>query len=157
MFEYNEKLPQKLEDIIFKEFDEVKKMLSINENDSIKSIVEKIKIFVDVGLSMEKHSDKEIQNMTISLGCAWAVCVVKAYGWNFRYLGSTPKDAGIYIVSPDERYCCPPLNFINKILTGKNIGTNGKNDNTILLLFNILSQDNINLGKYEKDKYNVLS
>lgn len=41
-----------------------------------------------------------------------------------------------------------PMNYMQNILTNKNIGLDGNNDNTILLLFNMLN----NIDDNPKDK-----
>jgi len=64
--------------------------------------------------------------------------VIKEYGWQWQYLDFGQGGAGIYIVSPKTYYCCPPLYFLTKILLGNNAGLDGKNDNTVMLLFNML-------------------
>lgn len=96
-----------------------------------------------IGLDL---SDKII----ITLGCFWADAVIEQYGWSWKYLGDTEDDMLIYIVSPKGYYSCNPISFIEKIIKGKNIGPNGSNDNTILLLFNMLEniEDTIPERKY---------
>lgn len=64
--------------------------------------------------------------------------VIKEYGWTWKYLDFGDDSHGIYLVSPREYYCCPPLYFLTKILLSQNIGLDERNDNTVMLLFNML-------------------
>ena len=63
-------------------------------------------------------------------------------------LGSSAQTSAVSIVSPKENYSIQPMNYMQKILTNKNIGLDGNNDNTILLLFNMLN----NIDDNPKDK-----
>jgi hypothetical protein len=80
--------------------------------------------------------------------------VAKEYNWSWKSIDFGSDGSGIYLVSPQEYYCCPPLYFMNKILLGNNKGLDGRNDNTVLLLFNMM--DGIEKQKPLKN-YQVLS
>ena len=68
---------------------------------------------------------------------AYAICIY--YNWSWKILGITNEnDSFLSIVSPNKYYSIQPLSYMSKILKKENIGLNGENDNTILLLFNMI-------------------
>lgn len=147
VFKRVENIPQDLVDAIIEETAVAREFLAI-KNDEPTEIVTKIKAYVDT------HFGSEIlQEQAIQLGCLWAEAVIKKYGWSWKYLGED-DNMGVYIVSPNEYYSCPPLFFLTNIINGENIGLDGKNDNTILLLFNMFEGVERNIPS---EKHTVLS
>ncbi len=115
-------------------------LLNISENNSPKEIVDKIRLYVD-DLLEQNHTEEQLTTYAITLGSMWGEMVVKEYGWQWKTLDFGDGNESYYVVSKNNFYCTPPLYFINKILMGENAGFDGNNDNTVLLLFNML--DNI--------------
>jgi len=112
--------------------------LKIENTDAPKEVVSKIRKAVDELLT-KNHSKEALNEYALQLGTVWGFMVVKEYNWSWKHIGFGGDGAGIYLVSPQNFYCCPPLYFMNKILLGNNKGLDGKNDNTVLLLFNMLN------------------
>jgi hypothetical protein len=113
------------------------KLLNIKENETPKQTVKKIMEMVDDILS-KTFSKDELQEYALQLGTIWGKMVEKEYGWSWKDLDFGDEVQGIYLVSPKSYYCCPPLYFLTKILNGNNKGFDGENDNTVLLLFNMM-------------------
>ena len=128
-------------------------LLSISEKDTPKQIVEKIMGFVDDILSANKKKD-ELEELAITFGATWGKMVEKEYNWAWKNIDFGDGNAQLFLLSPREYYCCNPIFFMNKILQRKNIGLDGNNDNTVLLLFNMI--DGIEKQKPSK-KYQVIS
>lgn len=143
-FKRVEDVPQDLVEAILEETAAAREFMGVKESDSPKEIVTKIRKYVD-----EHFGSEMLEEQAIQLGCLWAEAVIKQYGWSWKYLGEG-EEMGVYIVSPNEYYSCPPLRFVVDIVNGENIGLDGKNDNTILLLFNMLDgvEHNIPQRKY---------
>lgn len=147
-----------LEEDVMRELCQMEKeayeLIGSNENNSPSEIANLIYSHVDKLLLAEK-SEEEISSISILLAVAWGFAVCSEYNWEWRYLEIEGKiERSYYILSPDHWYCCPPFYFFTKILDGKNIGLDGKNDNTALLLFNMIKT----LGKKTpKEKYTVIS
>jgi hypothetical protein len=118
-----------------------------------KEVVESIMKKVDEILS-EDYSEDELRKFALQLGAVWGKMVEKEYGWSWKHLNFGGKVQGIYLVSPKEYYSIPPLYFLDKILAGNNPGLDGNNDNTVLLLFNML--DGVE-NKEPGEKYQVLT
>ena len=133
---------------------EAHELIGAGTNSSSSEIVNLIYVYVEKLLLSEKSAD-EISSISILLAAAWGFAVCREYGWEWRYLEVKGKFArSYYILSPDHWYCCSPFYFLNKILEGKNPGFDGKNDNTILLLFNMIKT----LGeKIPNEKYTTIS
>lgn len=84
-----------------------------------------------------------------SLGCLLGEAVCEHHGWRWMHLGEPQftADGGfetvtqyLGVVSPDESFSFIPEPLIGRVITGKNIGLGGENDNTILLVFNMLER-----------------
>ncbi|MBR6402606.1 MAG: hypothetical protein IKS48_04405 [Eubacterium sp.] len=82
----------------------------------------------------------DINDSTASLGVLFGQLVCNSYGWKWRAVGDSEGKNYISIVSPNEYFCLFPLHYINKIVSEKNIGLDGENDNTIILLYNMLAK-----------------
>ena len=80
--------------------------------------------------------------------------VEKEYNWTWKNIDFGDGNVQFYLMSPNEYYCCNPLYFLNKIIQGQNTGLDRENDNTVLLLFNML--DGIE-KQIPTDKYQVVS
>jgi hypothetical protein len=121
--------------------------------ESPKQIVEKIMFFANDILT-KNYKDEQLREFSFQLGTVWGKAVEKEYGWNWKNIDFGDGDAKIFLLSPKEYFCCNPLYFLYKILSGNNAGFDGKNDNTVLLLFNML--EGIEKQK-PAHKYQVLS
>jgi hypothetical protein len=66
--------------------------------------------------------------------------LVKGLGWKWKEVGESKEDAMYCVVSPDENWVNPCMVFMQKILNGENIGADGRNDNTVMLLWNLAEQ-----------------
>lgn len=140
-------------DAIDEETAKALEILGVTGSESPKVIVQKMCDYVDKFLK-GKHKAEEKNDTAVSLGAAWGSAVVREYGWKWMTLGENEEDNSYYVVSPKDYYCCPPIYFLNKIIQGKNKGLDGKNDNTVMLLFNML--DGMDKEK-PAEKYNVLT
>ena len=112
-------------------------LLNVSAKDNPEDIVKTIRKYVDKVLS-ENHSEEDLREYALRLGSLWGEMVVRHYKWAWKYLDFGEDGGGIYIVSPNAYYCCPPLYFLTKILLGNNSGLDGRNDNTVMLLFNMI-------------------
>jgi hypothetical protein len=128
------------------------KLLNIAENESPKQVVERIMLFVDDILT-KNYEDEDLREFSFQLGTIWGKMVEKEYGWNWKDI-DFGEGANIFLLSPNEYFCCNPLYFLYKILSGNNAGLDGANDNTVLLLFNML--EGIESQK-PAQKYQVIS
>ena len=120
---------------------EAYKLIGANAKDSPLKIVTCIYNYVDKILNDSKirPGSEEFDNISVSLSAAWGVAVCREYNWEWKYLEIAGKaKKSYYILSKDHWYCCPPFYFITNILEGNNTGPDGKNDNTVLLLFNMI-------------------
>ena len=127
--------------------------LKLDAADAPESIVKKIDEFVDELLE-SSISNEEMEKYTLMLGVMWGSMIIKKYGWEWQMLDLNDGNGSqIFLVSPKSYYCCPAIYYINNILDGGNIGPWGGNDNTIMLLFNMLA--NIEKKK-PKSKYEVV-
>ena len=146
-------LSQELVDALQEKEQEAIQLLGIAENEAPKEVVNKIRKFVDELLS-KNESEEELREYALQLGSLWGSMVVKGYNWKWSYLDFGDDVKGIYLVSPNALYSCPPLYFLTKILLGNNAGLDGNNDNTVMLLYNMM--DGIEVQK-PPHNYQVIS
>jgi len=129
------------------------KLLEVKETDNPCDVVTKIMNYIEELLQGE-HNSEAIENYAIQLGALWGRMVINELNWTYKTIDFGNGQKSFYLVSPEEYFCCNPLYFINKILTEKNIGLDGNNDNTVLLLFNMMRDiDN----QKPKTKYQAIS
>lgn len=116
--------------------------------ETVYSIVEKI---LREGKIPSKYDD--LEDVSIALGCLFGQALVTGLGWKWKEIGESKEDAIYCVVSPDENYVNPCMAYLQRILGGKNIGGDGKNDNTVMLLWNMAEQC---MKKTPKKKLTVL-
>ena len=91
--------------------------------------------------------DSEAQLFNV-LGSLLGEAICDAYHWTWMKAGEPiPDEQGFVetvlpldcVVSPDRMYSLETSHLIRDILTENNIGPGGENDNTVMLLFNMLA------------------
>lgn len=104
-----------------------------------KKVAEQLNDAVDTLLGGTSYpSDySDIKDVAIALGARYGCAFERVRNWKWMLVGNSAEDAEVCIVSPDENYCIFPFSYMLKILQGKNIGPDGNNDNTVLLLWNM--------------------
>lgn len=80
--------------------------------------------------------------VAVELGALYGFALGMGYGWKWKKIGTGPDqlrfDWGVG--SDDDNYYNPCGFFLGKILLGQNYGLDGKNDNTVLLLYNMIGE-----------------
>ena len=157
MGQQQEAMVTPLEDEVIQELHRLElkayKLIGAKEKDTPTQIVTFMCNYVDK-LLYKRLKRKEIDNISIALAAAWGLAVCKEYNWEWQYLEVPGKtERSYYILSHDHWYCCPPFYFIANILEGNNKGLDGKNDNTVLLLFNMIKTLG---GKVPDEKYYII-
>lgn len=103
-------------------------------------IVKRVNEIVEEFLTNKKlpneYCNKE--EFCISMGVLFGQALHMAYGWEWKLLGNSKETAEICVVSPKGFYSNAPLSYFYRIISENNIGVDGKNDNTVELLFNML-------------------
>lgn len=154
VFDINDDIKEAIQSEQTKAFE----LLNIDLSTEPKEIVEKIKEYVDslyANGSISDYNEQTRKDLAITLGSAWGNAACKIYGWKWMGLRAEDEEyAAYYIVSPNHKFCCPPFSFILNILEGGNIGLDGRNDNTIMLLFNML--DGVETRQNASHNYMVL-
>ena len=146
-------LDQELVDALNEKEAEARQLLDISDDKKPAKVVSKIRKFVDQLLS-EDRSEEEMHEYALQFGALWGAMLCEEYDWQWKYLDFGDDVKGIYLVSPKKYYCCPPLYFMNKILGRNNPGLDGENDNTIMLLFNMIKD----IEKQKPaEKYQIIS
>ena len=139
-FKYVEELPKNLNAAVENTIILAPKLLKIKSKKG-KSIAKEIYEIVNKILETDQLPDgySTIDDVAVDLGIYYGYAICEHYKWSWKAVKNIKNVDGIVsIVSPGENYSMQPMNYMLKILTKNNIGLNGENDNTILLLFNML-------------------
>ena len=91
---------------------------------------------LETGEVPEEYDD--IVDVAVGLGTVFGNALCVGYDWKWMELGESAEKVIHSVVSPKGYYSNAPMLFLYRILTGNNIGLDGKNDNTVLLLYNML-------------------
>lgn len=131
------------------------KNFNIPQTTDGRELAKKINEIVDHILESGEYPDEyeDIQDVSVALGCLYGHALVIGYGWEWKAVGKNAENATYCVVSPDRNWMTPFMNYINKILTGVNYGVDGENDNTCLLLYNMIEKT---MQTVPEKKLNVL-
>ncbi|WP_036154010.1 hypothetical protein [Maribacter forsetii] len=146
-------LEKDLVDAINEKEQECNELFVTTKPETPKEKVQWIREYVDK-LLLKEHSEEDLREYALKLGALWGKMVVEEYNWKWKYIDFGNDVEGIYIVSPKNYYCCPPLFFLTKILLNENEGFDGSNDNTVMLLFNMMNGIE---NKKPKKNYQILT
>lgn len=154
-FKFVGELPDDFQKEIDRMIKETPKNFNIKHTNG-KDIAKQINHIVDEILVTNKIPEiyTNIDDVAVALGIYYGHAICKYYNWSWKFIGDNKSRAIVSIVSPEKNYSIQPMNYMLKILTQKNIGLNGKNDNTVLLLFNMLENIDKNISDI---KYTPLS
>ena len=106
--------------------------------DAAKAIEERVRSLIDSTEDAPQVERNELDE-SIELGALFGDILCGQYGWKWKKVGYDQEDSAHAVCSPRDCYCVLPFQFIQKILSGENIGPGGTNDNTVMLLFNMLA------------------
>ena len=106
---------------------------------SINNVVDKI---LRTGEYPKEYYNNDITLAAVELGCLYGFALCMGYGWKWKAVGQSPDKLTFTfgVGSEDDKWYNPCAVYVNKILTGQNHGIDGRNDNTILLLYNMIEE-----------------
>lgn len=146
-----------MDDEIFQEIRRVAgaavKIFNITDLNDGKAIATQVRKIVDDILESGKYPEEydDIADVAVGLGCVFGNALCIGYGWEWKELGENEEKVTHSVVSPKGYFSNFPMVYLYRILTGNNIGLDGKNDNTVLLLYNMLE----NIDEKPEDKMYV--
>lgn len=139
-YSYSAELPEDVKEEIEKTFEKAVRVFRISQPEDGEAIATQLLKIVDdileTGEFPEEYED--IMDVAVALGVLFGQALCNGYGWTWKVFGVSEDDSMFGVVSPEENFCNAPLLYLNKILSGQNIGMDGENDNTVLLLYNML-------------------
>ncbi len=114
-------------------------IFGIRDNDEGKKVAKKVYAAVEKILKSGKfpRQFEDLDDAACTLGCLFGYALVTGYRWRWKAVGTSEEDAMYCVVSPDEKLVNPSMVYVQRILRGENIGPDGTNDNTIMLLWNL--------------------
>ena len=96
---------------------------------------------------------KDLADAAVSLGVLFGQALCIGRDWEWGAFGDSPEKVIFGVISPGKNFCNAPMPYLLRILQGKNTGLDGKHDNTVLLLYNML--ETIDLQPEEKTHFPV--
>lgn len=131
-----------IRDAIRKEISDAYDLIQIDRTLSPSETVKRIREYLDLILSsgeLIQYDSDRLTNLAVTIGSLWGDAVCKEYKWTWLGLKENGDEyPAYYVVSPNNKCCIPPFGFIHKIISIENTGLDGNNDNTTMLLFNML-------------------
>lgn len=155
-FPYVGELPEDVRAEIERTFQKGVEVFGISDHEDGKKMAEQIMNIVDGILETDKIPDAygDIADVAVALGVLFGQALCCGYGWKWQVFGNSPDQASFGVVSPEGNFCNAPMSYLLRILTKQNINRFGENDNTVLLLYNML--ENID-KRPKKEKYYPLA
>jgi hypothetical protein len=108
--------------------------INVAQADDPEDIVKKIMQYVDQERPLETDT---LDDRALDFGCLWAQQVLRVASWTWAELQKSDGSASYGIVSPDRAIVIFPVSYIRELLADEG------QDNTILLLFNMLRSGNV--------------
>ena len=139
-FTYVEELSEDVRAEIDRTFQKGVRVFEINDPDDGAKMAEHIMNIVDNILETGAIPDAygDIVDVAVALGVLFGQALCCGYGWKWKAFGDSREQASSGVVSPGNNFSNTPMLYLLKILTGQNINSYGENDNTVLLLYNML-------------------
>lgn len=139
-YSYSAEMPEDVKAEIDGAFEKAVRVFKINHPEDGEAIATQLLEIVDnileTGEFPEEYGD--IIDVAVALGVLFGQALCCGYGWTWKVFGSSQDDTVFGVVSPEENFCNAPMLYLNRILSGQNTGLDGRNDNTVLLLYNML-------------------
>ena len=129
-------------------------IFGVTELENGRAVATQIRTIVDNILDTGKYPVQypDLVDVAVGLGCLYGNALCTGYGWQWKDYGDEDQDHAYHgVVSPKGYFSHAPMEYMYTILTGNNIGLDGRNDNTVLLLYNMLE----NIDENPKDKMYV--
>lgn len=139
-YSYSAELPENVKNEIEQTFKKAVQVFKISNPEDGEAIATQLLEIVDSILETGEFPKEyeDIVDVAVALGVLFGQALCCGYGWTWKVFGVSKDDTVFGVVSPEENFCNAPLLYLNKILSGQNIGLDGRNDNTVLLLYNML-------------------
>ncbi len=139
-YSYSAEMPKNVKAEIDETFEKAVRVFKISRPENGEAIATQLLGIVDnileTGEFPEEYED--MVDVAVALGVLFGQALCCGYGWTWKVFGDSEDNTVFGVVSPEENFCNAPLLYLNKILSGQNIGLDGRNDNTVLLLYNML-------------------
>lgn len=116
------------------------KIFNLTDLDDGRALATQVRKIVDQILETGEFPEEyeDIVDVAVALGTVFGNALCVGYGWKWMELGDSEENVVHSVVSPKGYFSNAPMIYLYRILTGNNIGLDGKNDNTVLLLYNML-------------------
>ncbi len=129
------------------------KIFNLTDLDDGRALATQLRKIVDQILETGEFPEEyeDIVDVAVGLGTVFGNALCVGYDWEWMELGDSEENVVHSVVSPKGYYSNAPMIYLYRILTGNNIGLDGKNDNTVLLLYNMLE----NIDDKPEDKMHI--
>lgn len=151
-FNYVGAMPDDVRAEIDRTFQAAVEIFKISNPNDGRTMASEIRKIVDDILETGKFPEEydDMADVAVALGVLFGQALCCGHGWTWKVFGDSKENSIYGVVSPEENFCNAPMLYIMRILNKENIGLDGNNDNTVLLLYNML--ENID-QKPESERY----
>lgn len=141
-YPYVAPLTEKVREQLERTFQAGIEMFGISDPEDGRIIAEEVQAAADRILETGKLPEgcESLSEAAVTLGVLFGQSLCIGRGWTWEMFGSSAEKAAWGVVSPKENFSNAPRPYLLRILQGKNIGLDGKNDNTVMLLYNSLEE-----------------
>ncbi len=133
-YKYVGELEENVAELIKNTHNEALELFNITDSLDNESVAEQVRFHVDniisSGIFPEKYGN--IEDAAVALGVLFGQTLCDYYGWKWMSLGQKKDTASVFVVSPENYFCHPPMYYIQRIINGKNLGEDGRNHNNII-------------------------
>jgi len=139
-FPYVGPLPDKIRAEVERAFQAAVETFHISDPADGRVIAEEVRAAVDHILETGEFPEgcADQASAAVSLGVLFGQALCIGRGWSWEGFGNSKEKAIYGVVSPEKNFSNAPMSYLLRILQGKNTGLDGNNDNTVLLLYNML-------------------
>lgn len=139
-YPYAAPLSDKLREKIESTFQAGVEMFGISDPDDGEAIARQVQEAADRILATGQLPEGcgTLSETAVTLGVLFGQSLCIGRGWSWEMFGSSAEKAVYGVVSPGQNFSNAPGSYLLRILRGKNIGLDGQNDNTVMLLYNML-------------------
>lgn len=139
-YPYIAPLPDRIREQVERTFQTGVEMFGISNPEDGQVIAEEVHGAVDRILETGELPEgcASLSEAAVTLGILFGQSLCIGRGWTWEMFGSSSDKAAYGVVSPRKNYSNAPRRYLLRILEGKNTGVDGKNDNTVTLLYSML-------------------
>lgn len=133
-YKYVGELEDNVAELIRNTHNEALELFAIKDSQDNESVAGQVMMHVGNIISSGTFPSQygNVEDAAVALGVLFGQALCNHYGWKWMSLGQKKDTASVFVVSPENYFSHPPMYYIQRIINGKNLGEDGKNQNNIV-------------------------